>query len=151
MQDIVRSAADFHLLVCLFAEQEFDHTQLGVGTNDGQLQWGKVIDLMLEGALVSSLISCFNGLHINQVSLHLAEDILKDLGLAVVGGSTHYIRGNCILSSLAEADVADIIETATSCDKELKDLKVAMTSSLDDEWRHSVVVSAGRVYPHICH
>ena len=89
MQDVVLSAADFNLLVCLFAEQEFNHAQLGIGTNNGQLEWSEIIDFVLKGVLVSSSVSCFDGFHINQVSLHLGEDVLEDLGLAVVGSSTH--------------------------------------------------------------
>ena len=89
--------------------------------------------LGLEGCALSvHAIRRLLPLHVDDVGGALLQTISEHLRVAMVSRSADHIVRQAIFMSLAQGDVADLIEAASSGHKQLHDLLVTVAGSLDD-------------------
>ena len=133
MQDIRTCAGLLHGLISVFGEKSLDDVEGGLGGDESELERSELVHLGLEGrALSIHAIRRLLPLHVDDVGGALLQTVGEHLRVAMVSRSADHIVRQAVFMSLAQGDVADLIETATGSDKQLHDFLITVTGSLDD-------------------
>jgi len=110
VHDGVVGAFFAHKLVCIFAKEYFNHINVRVRTNNGQLQRCQVVHFRLEGAsLGCNPVSSLDRFDIEEAYINFLKQIIKHLVVAMVGSRTNDITCHRVLSALAQADMANFV------------------------------------------
>jgi hypothetical protein len=78
--------------------------------------------------------------HIDKGDIKLLQAKVQNFVVPVVSCRANHVTCNAVLSSFAEADVANFFKGTSGLNKHFYDLDLAGTSRLDDERRLSVSV-----------